>query len=526
VVGLVGAREAAASDRYMYQPLMGLMLVVGGVALAALSPNASRVRFKSRSVIMAAGLLGAVLLLLNQPVVRVCRRPVSRGQRIVQLYPGDPRALEALSAEYNFARSHPLPAADLALLPPGQTQAEYFLSQRVLTLREAAAAPHLERYFPGPADLAPFHRRLSAAFADALQYSDALAQARLALRLEPDNYRTWVRLAHAYVGLEDFQQAEQAFQRCEQLLPADTLTQAIHYTNFGRMLLFDLERADLAFPKFRRAVALKRELPARYQRELAVADIGLARCEIRLGKGERGYQLIRQVLDADSQNVLAGLVLAEYHFRSEHWREAAAIYEQVIHGYPAAYPWFDWYYEALRGYQWVCIRTGRLRDAALMWDQAVQVEPRRRELLSFRAWSLALAGEDGADATIAGLLVQEPDNQLGCLGRAIVALRAGDIETAVASVDQARRGKVIPQARAFERTLWAIERLKGNGWPPETAVVEAAISMASGSPEVADQALESYAQEHPDSGWLYLSDRIRAWTATAPASRGSEKNGG
>ena len=525
VIGLVGAREAAANDRYMYQPLMGLMLVLSA-AVVTLNSNAAQIRFRPKSVTLFAAVIAAVLLLLNQPVVRICRRPVANGQRVVQLYPGDPRALEGLSAQYNFARGHALTADDLAQVPAGQTQAEYFLSQRLLTLRQAAATAGLERFFPRASDLAPFHRRVSAAFADLRQYRDALTQAEAALRLEPENYRTWVRLAHAYVGLEDFEQATKAFERCEQLLPADALTQATHYTNYGRLLLFNLERADLAFPKFRQAVLLKGEVPARYHRELAIADIGLARCEIREGKGERGYELVMQVLNADPQNALAGLVLAEYHFRSEHWQEAAAVYEQLIRAYPVAYRWFDWYYEALRGYQWVSIRTNRLREAALMWDHAVQVQPGRRELLSFRAWSLAIAGESGAEAAINDLLTHESDNQLGCLGRAVIALRNGDTERAIASVGQARTGREIPQARAFERTLWAIERLKNEAWPAETVLVEAAITMAAGAREAAERLLESYAGAGADSEWIYLPDVIRSWPETAPAASQPGKNGG
>ena len=75
-----------------------------------------------------------------------------------------------------------------------------------------------------------------------------------------------------------------------------------------------------------------------------------------------------------------------------------------------------------------------------MWDHAVQVQPGRRELLSFRAWSLAIAGESGAEAAINDLLTHESDNQLGCLGRAVVALRKGDIEARIASV-AARTGR-------------------------------------------------------------------------------------
>jgi Tfp pilus assembly protein PilF len=338
--------------------------------------------------------MGAALLLLDQPVVRICRRSTARGQRGVQLYPGNPRALEALAAEYSFDRRHALPAEDSALVPAGQTQAEYFAAQRVLTLRQAAACPNMGHYFPSPVDQAAFHLRLSAAFDDARQYREALVQAQAAIRLDPENYFACERLAHTYLRLKELQQAKKVFERRGQLLPSDARTQATHYTNFGHLLLFDLDRADLAFPKFRQAAISIAQLPEGLRHQFVMADIGLARREIRLGERQRGYQLIMQVLNADPQNALAGLVLAEYHSRSEHWQEAAGIYEQLIRAYSVVYPWFDWYYEALRGYQWVCICTGQLRQASLMWDQAVEKEPSRPEPAAFRAWSFAIAGHE------------------------------------------------------------------------------------------------------------------------------------
>ncbi|HRT42801.1 MAG TPA: hypothetical protein P5223_12140, partial [Phycisphaerae bacterium] len=118
------------------------------------------------------------------------------------------------------------------------------------------------------------------------------------------------------------------------------------------------------------------------------------------------------------------------------------------------------------------------------------------------------------------------DNQLGCLGRAVIALRNGDTERAIASVGQARTGREIPQARAFERTLWAIERLKNEAWPAETVLVEAAITMAVGAREAAERLLESYAGAGADSEWIYLPDVIRSWPETAPAASQPGKNGG
>ncbi|MFH1746511.1 MAG: tetratricopeptide repeat protein, partial [Planctomycetota bacterium] len=278
LIGLVGAREAAAVDRYLYQPLMGIMLVLGVTLARVLATQRAGSRSGTNTrIIGVAALLGAVLLLWDIPHVRMFRSTIRRADRIVKLNPGDPRALEALAASYDFAINHTLGPDDLSRIPTGQSQRPFFLSRFVSTLFEAASVEDLEKFFPDSADRAPFHRRLAYKFHTAGQYAASLEQARLAHELQPNEFRTWVRLAHAYRGLGRWREAADAFERCEELLPEDLAAQAAHYTNFGYLLLFDLDDATRALPKFQAAVQTGR---ARKE-----AHLGLARCEIRVGQG-------------------------------------------------------------------------------------------------------------------------------------------------------------------------------------------------------------------------------------------------
>ena len=496
VIGVIGAREAAATDRYLYQPLMGIMLVIGASVLGWMAKR-SAPRNLSRGVIPVTGLLAAGLLLWSLPYVKMFRSSLRRAERIVALNPGDPRALEALAVAYDFSADHAPPADDLARLPANQPPREYFLTRSVETLRQAAAIENLEQYFPGPDDRGPFHRRLSNMFKMLGQYSDSLAQAELARDLQPDVYLTWVRLAHAYQGLGRIDEALAAYDRCEQLLPDSPQVRATHFTDVGYLLLVELERADLAFPKFQAAVATG---CAR-----TLAYIGLARCEIRVGEGARGLDIIAQILHADPQNAFAALVLAEYHLRSNHWEEAATTYGALVATYPSVYARQSWYYEALRGFQSACGHLGRWHDAAMAWDQAVRLHPESREFRSFRVWALACADDENAPAWVDDLLANDPNNRMAFLSQALLSLRAGRVAEAVESVKKAGAAEPVARARELDRCVAVLTVLSERGeLPPEEAIVRAAVHLEAGRPSAARELLAEYAAAHPDSPWTSL----------------------
>ncbi|MFH1746819.1 MAG: tetratricopeptide repeat protein, partial [Planctomycetota bacterium] len=272
---------------------------------------------------------------------------------------------------------------------------------------------------------------------------------------------------------------------------------------FGYLLLFDLDDATRALPKFQAAVQTGR---ARKE-----AHLGLARCEIRVGQGARGHKKVMQVLDQNPQDALAGLVLAEYHLRSEHYDVAANIYISLIAAYPTVYPSFDWYYEALRGFQSLCAQTGHWQDAVRTWEQALQLHPDSRELRSFRVWSLACAGNADTAAWANELLSSDPDNPLACLSLMLPALRAGRIEEAVAYTRQARGGTPIPHAREFERAA-AVLRIISTGDQPiaEAGIIEGVIYIDSGHVVRGRRRLQEYATQQSNSPWIGMVKRLLA----------------
>lgn len=511
VLGLVGAREVAAEDRYFYQPLAGIALVVGVTLL--------RLQTQPRPVASwhVLGLAGAVvtaaMLLWDLPQCRIARGTIRRATRLVTLNPTDPRALEALAQAYDFSRNHPIPADDLAKVPADSNQFTYFTRRTRETLLRAAEAENLAYYFPGPEDRGPFHRRLSYRFLLAGDAHHSLAQAEAARTLRPDDFMTWKRLAHALQALGRLDDALAAYTRCEELLPDMPATRAAHFTDLATLLMFDLGRGTQACPRFAAALATGHGT--------ASAKLGMALCMIRdregrYGTGAEGYRLISEVLAADPGNVRAGLVLAEYHLRSWHWEQAQRVYDAILRDYPA-------HYAALRGLHEVCLQTGQMDEAVLAWGDALQQEPDRREFQSYFVWALALAEDPAAVPAADDLLAKEPNNPFGCFARMVHAVRHGELTEAVAWIERADEGAPIPQAREFERAAAALQLGLDRGRLPEAArLAQAAVCLARRAPpELKAEApalIDAFVKKNADSPWTGLAEQLRERLSDAGAA--------
>ncbi len=232
VIGLVGARETAATDRYFYQPLMGILLVIGGMLWRVLMPTAGLQRKAGGRVVALAG---AVLLVFlggyDLPLVGQARSPLLRAERVVELNPGDPRAELALAAAQDFSRNHQLLAADRERVPAGHSQFAWFNELLVQTLTRVTQSETLPTFFTTPAQQAALHRELAFRFRTAGAYEQGLEQAREAVALEPDSFGSWRRLAQAERSLGQYEEAAGAYARCEELLPDDPQARLVHYTS-------------------------------------------------------------------------------------------------------------------------------------------------------------------------------------------------------------------------------------------------------------------------------------------------------
>ncbi len=455
VVGLVAAREAAATDRYLYQPLIGAVAIL--VVVAARRVHAANPAASGRMPFMVGAVAGVVLLVAALPAVRVFRSPLLRAERVVELAPDDPRGYEALAAAYNFAQNRPLPRDDLARVPRGETQKSYFAALTLEALGAAGNKPRMEHFFPGVDDRAPFHRRLSYRLLAAGRPDLALAQAEAARALQPESFNTWRRLAQAHRALGQAPEAIEAYERAEALLPDDALTRRVHYAEFGDLLITAAGRDRDACPKFAASLALRppRVLaePAIWREAGVLAALGAARCHIRFGQGADGFAIVREVLAADPTRTQAWLVAGEYHLRSQHFDQAIAAYGEVVRNHPT-------HYEALRGYHEALFQADRLAEAVAAWDAAVAADPADLKLASFRVWALALLGDPPAAGAAAELNVRDANNPFACLGLALVAWRGGKCAEAVDWIERAAAGAPVADAREFERALAGIRVLR------------------------------------------------------------------
>ncbi|MCG3127159.1 MAG: hypothetical protein CHACPFDD_02017 [Phycisphaerae bacterium] len=496
VIGVVGARVAAANDRYVYQPLIGLLLALAAAVAPRLERRASDAsgapRRHVRTLLTATGAFSAAFVFLNMIVCANARSSVLRAQRVLELYPGNPRATECLAAALSFASNHDC--------------AEYraYGPQRLAQLAHAALhkagaeAAGASTVFPTPGDRASFHRRLSYRLLGAGDAIASLAQAEAAREVEPDSTWTWTRLAHALRALDRRDEARAAYEQIEKRIKTDDPYYALRMTEFGTLMLNQFDDPATAAQKFRAALSA--------DPTLAAAQVGLARSEIRGGLGASGLQIIQRYLGEHPGEVDALLVLAEYHLRSHHWDAAERIYSDVLREIPAQY-------EALRGFHEVCAQTDRWPDALAAWRRGVAATAagtaERLRLSSFAAWAAACAGDSETKGAIDDLLRIDRDNPLGCYGMALLALRRADVNEAHVWVVRARRGVPIPWSNAGLRAAATIRLMLDRGQLlSEAVVIEAAIRAAEGLTDPARALLEAFVAEHPTSAARELADQV------------------
>lgn len=447
---LAGIRGADVEVRSLYLPLMGLMLVIATVAIRAL--------FLHHPAALPA--LGLVALFafagVGLPLIGNTRSVVLRAELAANAHRDDPRVVEDLAIAYNFAQSHPVSDLDREREPPSSDPEDYYHTRWVETLRYLVDYTDPARYFRTPAELAAFHRRLSAHFESAGEFDDALAQAELGVEWDPGSFRTWQRLAQIHEAREEFDAAAHAYEQTESRLPSDPATRAAHLTAYGLLLLFDLDRDHDACTKLLAAEETGHAS--------AATHMGLALCHIRFGEGATGFAMISDFLEQDPTNVRAAMILAEFHLRSHHWEPAAQVYEAILADYPTFYP-------ALRGFNEVCFQIDAMPRAVAAWADALAHQPDDRAFRSYFAWSLALAGDESADDVAGQLLERDPQNSLATLARMLTELRLGNTAAAVSSCNLAAQGTPIPHAREFERAAAALRVLMERGTVPAEAVL-------------------------------------------------------
>jgi tetratricopeptide (TPR) repeat protein len=491
VSGLVGARVLAAQDRYMYQPMVGLLLAIGIGLMHWLyrRPGAPR----RAGIVLAAALLIAIAALpWNLKLCRHARSTLQRAQRVAQRHPDDPRVVEYLAAAYDFCRDHDTPEAHQPDPPDFRAKMADAL-QHAADLAEAGS-----HYFATSGNRAEFHRRLSYNFWNIDLHEASLAQAQRARDFEPDEKMTWVRLAHAHRALERWEDTRQAYEQIERIMPTDAPDRGLRLVEHADLLLRRFDDPSKALYKFREALAVENLDPETKR----VAILGAARCEVLAGQGSDGFALAMMVFQAEPDNLEAARIIALYHLRSHNWTQARTAYAAILQRYPTDY-------ETLRGFQNVCVNTGNWTDAAFAWQTALELAPNDLILRAHFVWSAACTGEEAAAQWASKLLETAPDNRFASLAQMLLAIRAGELEQARQRVAQARKGPSLSRAREFARAEATLRiMIEREELPPEAVLLRAALCAEIGTAEHGRQLIHEFLETHPESPHRGLAEQI------------------
>jgi len=484
ISGLVGARVLAAQDRYMYLPIAGLLLAIGVGLTHWIMKTPATVRLKNGVVLVVAAASAAAVLPWDRTLCATARSSLRRAETTAAHFPNDPRVIEFLAATYDFCRDHECPAAPA---DPGR-----YADLTATTMRSAAetASAH-PQYFPDERSRAEFHRRLSFNFWKLDMFADSLEQAEQARLFEPDAKMTWVRLAHGYRSLRRWPEALEAYDKLHEIIADDAPDRGLRLVEHADLLMTRFDDPKRALPLFREALMLEGLQPE----ALRIAMLGAARCEVLVGHGRDGYNLAMQVFQAEPNNVEAAKIVAQYFLRSHEWKKAKVAYQGILSQYPIDY-------EALRGFQNVCLNSGAWADAAFAWQSAHERDPDNHIFHSHFIWSAACAGDLSAGIWADDLLSITPDNRLACLTHMLLELREGDVEAACEWIERAAAGPPLPFARELVRAEATLRKMfEREELGAEANIARAAIWKCLDEPKRVREILDEYLKTGPDSRW-------------------------
>lgn len=418
LLAIASSRNVAVQDRYLYVPLIGVVAILAALALRLLQLVAMRV------IPIAVGVLCVGLAVHDRTLAATARDTAERAAHALSHYPDDPRVAEFFAVAQSGA------GRDAETVHRSLQQA----------IAMADAQPE---YFVSDIDRAAFYRRQSFQFAMLGDVQSSLQYAEKAAELDPNSPKTNFRLATARRQVGDIAGALAAFITLEQNLGDNEAQNAIWLTNFGRLLLRDLDRPQEAKSRFQRVVNNPKSPPE--ARRLAAID--LAVCEVRGGDGAKGREMLLAFLQQHPEDAAAWQALGESHLRSNLWQDAKVAYAQALVGTPTDY-------RALRGFHSACINSAEPGMAFQAWDQAFALQPQNGSFAAFRLWSALCAEIPGVCDELPELPADEPVPVLVRLTYAICLAESGNLEAALAEAERAESGLILPDepvAASFRR---------------------------------------------------------------------------
>lgn len=440
VVGIVGARVASANDRYVYVPMMGILLIVG-IGLAHLAKRYQRATL-TLTLLICAG-LAIVLMPLDRHLVATARSTIDRSLHTIQVYPGHRFGYETLAMAYLYSADHDDTLENHEKGPDALRQAAREAIDKTIEIAEQ----HPEQ-FASEADRAGFYRRMALRYMAFNEPQLALQYAKRAAEIEPDTVATDTNLAQALRSAHEWQAAGAVYAKLVPLLKPDTPYRALRLIEYADLLLYRLDQPAKALEHYRAAV----DDPALTPQQRDIALSGLALAEIRAGLGATGYKIVSDLLKKHPDDPALAMTLGEYHLRSHHFEQAVKTYAYLVSHDPTNM-------RALRGLHSAAAELGEYEIAANAWSLAVQVEPKNRTARSFLVWALASGNSPKAAEACQTLLASDPENPFACFGEMLLALYQDDVDQALPWRERGLKGEPIPEAQAPARAAATLERL-------------------------------------------------------------------
>ena len=515
---LIPARDVMAADRYVYLPNVGLFWLTA-VALVHVVVWAGR-RSGGRMVGYVAGAVGVVaavpVLIYTWHVESYYASNLAKASRIAALYPDVPGVWEDVGwahyrsgARYDFEGDHDkaLEAYASAIRTgekdlerhPEELACEIYQLQAMAQYRMGQvdeAIETLHRAIDADPDYGKCYSRLGQILYEIGRYAEAEPNFLRAVEIMPDYLPAVQALGHVYRKLGRLEEAKQQYLRGLEINDCDPIST----TALGEL---EMQRGDYvsATSRFERLLG--------WMPENIVARTNLGVCYASAGRPEDAKRSYRAVLDRDPTAVTAAVNLAALESQSGGGGAAALdVLGRALSQRPGDRRLLASAHDVLAG-------LGRLREAAQLWANGLDREPRAADLRAWYAWTSALAGQwlpavQEAEISLAG----DSGQSLALAALVLADLARGDPEAADGRLDRFLDSRPNP-ADARLRLRGALEaigmRKLDDPWP---YYFMARLLLADGDAVRARAGVEEFVRLCPDAAWR---ERARAMLGSGGA---------
>ncbi len=487
---LVPSRDVMAADRYVYLPNVGLHWVTAAALVWAVGQVRRRIGRRAVGHVAAAlGLVGLCCLVpYTWHVETYYRSNLAKAMRIAELYPDEPGVWEDIGwAHYRDGQyGDAIEAARVEIEKhPGKTACEPLQLIGMAEYRqgrvEEGIATLCQAIEVDPA-YGKSYSRLGQVYYELGRYPEAEENYLRAVESMPEYLPAVQALGHLYRKIGRLDEAARWFERGLELNRFDPVSTMA-------LAEMEMETGDLG------DAAVRFERLLGWQPENHVARTNLGVCYVRLGRMADAVDAYETVLADEPGAVTAALNLA--HLKADLGDPAGAI---ALLGQACAHAPTD-RAVLIAGHD-LLARLGRLREAGVMWADAIRREPDAPDLAAWYAWTSALAGQwaparDGA----ASALGKDEGQCLALAALVLVEMAAGRPEEADGHLS--RLLAVPPQPPdAWMRLQRAVaqigERSPDDPWP---YYVMGRILLATGEAEAGRRALEEFSARCSDATW-------------------------